>query len=185
MANEVLFKVGTPIVIADSVYNPGSANTALGTRTDDIECAGLAAAAAAQSDKIDLGATRAILYDIRTTYEIASDPAAGGSINLYWSPSHSATAAVGNMGLLTGVAGAYTGYVTLSVADSVKHLHHIGTVFVGIQNDADGVNMAHVGLFQPTARYGCLLVVNNCDQAFHADSIEFAVLLEPIVTEVQ
>lgn len=184
MANEILYKVGTPIVFADSVYSPG-ANTSLGTRTDDIEAAALAAAAACQSVKKDLGATRAMLYDVRTTFEIASDPAAGGSVDFYWSPSHSATAAVGNPGLCSGAAAAYAATGGYTLAELLTHLHFIGSAPVAVQNDADGVQIAHVGAFSPTARYGCLVVVNSCSVAFHSDSVEFAVLFEPIIAEVQ
>ena len=175
----ILHTVGTPIVIADSSYSP--TGTVLGTRTDDIDVAGLAAAAARQGVKIDLGASRAMSYDIRMTFEIAADPTAGGSIKLYWSPSHSGTAGVGNMGLCTGADAAYAATGGYLLAEMLAHLQLIGIVPVAVQNDEDGVQAAHVGTFYPTARYGCPVVLNNCSQAFHSDSIEFAILLEPII----
>jgi len=184
MSNNVLYTVGTPIVVADSVYSPG-ANTLLGTRTDDIEAAALAAAAACQSEKLDFTAIRAPWYDVRISFEIAADPDAGGSVDLYMSPSHSVTAAVGNTGLCTGAAAAYVAVDGYTLAELLTHLHFIGSAPVAVQNDGDGVQVAHVGLFSPTARYGCLVVVNSCSQAFHSDSIEFAVLFEPIIPQVQ
>jgi len=186
MPNNVLYTVGTGILVSDSSYSPG-ANTALGTyqAANDIDVVNLAAAAARQSTKIDFLATRAPLYDVRMTFELATDPAAAGSIALYMSPSHSGTAAVGNMGLCTGADGAYAATGGYTLAELLAHLHFIGTVPTAIQNDADGVQVAHVGLFSPTARYGCLVVVNNCSVAFHSDSVEFAVLFEPIIPQMQ
>ena len=184
MSNNILYTVGTPIVVADGVYNPG-ANTSLGAATDDIDCAGLAAAAARQSVKIDFTATRAPWYDVRMTWEPATDPAANGSMDLYWSPSHSGTAAIGNMAGCSGADGAYTGYSTVTLAVGLTQMHFIGSVPAGIANDSDGVQIAHVGLFSPTARYGCLVVVNSMSVALHADSVEFAVLFEPIIPQVQ
>lgn len=184
MSNNILYVVGTPIVVANSTYSPG-ANTTLGTRTDDIDVASLAAAAARQSDKLDFTATRAPWYDVRITFEIAADPTVGGSVDLYMSPSHSGTAAIGNMGLCSGADGAYAATGGYTLTELLAHLHFIGAVPVAVQNDTDGVQIAHVGLFSPTARYGCLVVVNSCSQAFHSDSIECAVLFEPVIPQVQ
>ena len=186
MSNNILYTVGTSILVSNSTYSPG-ANTSLGAyqAANDIDCDGLAAAAARQSTKIDLTATRAPWYDVRMTWEPATDPAAGGSMDLYWSPSHAAAAAVGNIAGCTGADGAYTGYSTVTLAVSLTQMHFIGSVPAGIANDADGVQIAHVGLFSPTARYGCLVVVNSMSVALHADSVEFAVLFEPIIPQVQ
>ena len=185
MANNVLYTVGTPIVVADTTdYSPG-ASTTIGARTDQIDVTSLAAAAARQSDKLDLGATRAMLYDIRTTFEIASDPAAGGSVDFYWSASQSATANIGNMGLCTGADAAYAATGGYTLAELLQTLQLIGTASVAVQNDADGVQIAHAGVFFPTSRYGCLVVVNSCSIAFHSDAVEFAVLFEPIIQQIQ
>ena len=180
----LLQTIGTAIIFADGTYSPG-ANTILGTRTDDIDVASLAAAAARQSVKANLGMPHAEEYDVDITYEIATDPASGGTIDLYWSESHSSTAAVGNMGGCTGADAAYTGYAGMTLAESLKHLLYIGSVNVGVQNDADGVNIAHVGRFRPVNQYGCLVVVNNCSVAFHSDSVEFAVRMSPVIPDLQ
>ena len=185
MSNNILYTVGTPIVVADVTdYSPAAATT-LGTRTDQIDVTDLAAANARQSAKLDFTATRAPIYDVRMTFELATDPAAGGSIALYMSPSQSGTANVGNMGLCTGADAAYAAAGGYTLAELLTHLHFLGTVPTAIQNDADGVQIAHVGLFAPTARYGCLVVVNNCSVAFHSDAVEFAVLFEPIIPQIQ
>jgi hypothetical protein len=181
---QILQTIGTPIIFADSVYSPGT-NTILGTRTDDIDCASLAAAAARQSVKADLGMPHAAEYNVVMTVEIAVDPAANGTVDLYWSESHSATAAVGNMGGASGADGAYTGYAGMTLAESLRHLTYIGSFVLGVQNDLDGVNIGPVGRFAPVQRYGCLIVFNNCSQAFHSDSVEFAVRFTSVIPDLQ
>ena len=185
MANEILIKTGTSIILADSTdYSPTAART-LGTRTDQIDLTSLAAAAARQSAKIDFGATRAEFYDVRMNFEIAADPSAGGTVDVYISPSHSATANVGNVGHCTGSDAAYAATAGHTLSELLAHLTFIGSVAAAVQNDADGVQSAHVGIFSPTDRYGCIVVVNNTDQAFHSDAVEHAVGFFPIITEVQ
>lgn len=187
MANEILNKVGAiGFVVANSTYSPG-ANTALGTysATYDIDAVTLADAAARQSIKWDWGATRPIAFKVRQTVELSADPAAGGSIDLYAYESHSATAAVGNTGGCSGADGAYTGYSGHTLAESLKQLDYIGSLITGVQNDTDGVVIGRVGVYSPTARYGGIVIVNNSGIALHSDSIEAAVLFEPIVTEIQ
>lgn len=186
MANELLYKVGTSFVVANSTYSPGT-NTILGTysATYDIDLASLVDAAARQSLKWDWGATRPPSFKIRMTTELASDPASGGSVDLYAYESHSATAAVGNTGGCTGADAAYTGYSGHTLAESLLQLDFIGSLSTGVQNDADGVVIGKVAVYSPTARYGGIVVVNNTNIGFHTDSIEMAVLFEPIIPEIQ
>ena len=185
MAAEILYKTRTAIVVANTAdYSPTAART-LGARTDQINVTDLAAAAARQSAKLDFGATRATLYDVRINFEIAADPSAGGSVDLYMSPSHSGTADVGNVGHCTGADAAYVAAAGYTLAELLKHLHFIGSAPVAVQNDGDGVQSAHVGVFSPTDRYGCLVVVNSASQAFHSDAAEFAVGFYPIIVESQ
>jgi len=185
MANEVLEKVGTSFIVANSSYSPGT-NTILGTysATYDIDVVSLADATARQSLKWDWGATRPMAFEIRQTVELSAD-AAGGSIDLYAYESHSATAAVGNTGGCTGADAAYTGYAGMTLAESLKNLDFIGSLITGIQNDTDGVVIGRVGMWAPKSRYGGIVIVNNSGIALHSDSVEAAVLFEPIVTEIQ
>jgi hypothetical protein len=180
--NDLIVRIGTPIVIANSTYSPGT-NTTLGTRTDDIDTAGITTGAARQGVKFDFGANRATSYSVRATMELATDPAAGGTIDYYISPSHSATAAVGNTGGASGADAAYTGYSGHTLAESLKHLDFVGSIPAGVQNDSDGVIIAVVGTFVPTARYACLIIVNNTSVSFHSDSIEMATLFEPQILQ--
>lgn len=186
MANEILYKVGTSLLFSNSTYSPTAARS-MGTyqAANDIDVASLAAAAARQSTKGDFTSVRAMLYDVRMTFEIASDPAAGGTVDIYASPSHSGTANVGNVGHCTGADAAYAAIAGYTLDELLAHLQFIGSAPVAIQNDADGVQHANVGTWSPTARYNSIVVVNNCSVAFHSDSVEFAILFEPIIAEIQ
>jgi len=182
--NQILQVTGTDIIIADSTYSPGT-NTTLGTRTDDIDVVGLTADQARMGVKIDLGATHAELFSVDMTVEMATDPAAGDSIDLYWSESHSTTAAVGNMGGTSGADADYSGYATMTLAESLLHLTKIGALPLGVQNDLDGVVIGHVGVFAPVQQFGVLVWHNNSGVVVHSDSIECAVRLTPIIPDIQ
>jgi len=185
MTTNILYVTGTSIIVADTTdYNPTAART-LGARTDQIDVTDLAAAAARQSAKLDFGATRAPLYDVRINFEMATDPAAGGYLSLYMSPSHSGTADVGNVAHCTGADAAYAAIAGYTLAELLAQLQVIGRVSVAIQNDADGIQCAHVGTFSPTDRYGNLVIVNNASVAFHSDAVEFAVGFFPIIPQAQ
>ena len=184
MANEVLVKSGTVLIFANSTYSPGT-NTTLGTRTDDIDVVGLTANQARESVKADLTATRAAAFSVDMTVEMATDPTAGDTIDLYWSGSHSATAAVGNMGNVTGADADWAGAVGETLDESLAHMIFIGSLPLAVQNDADGVQVGHVGIFVPTERYGVLVWHNNSAVVVHSDSIECAVRFTPIIDEVQ
>lgn len=186
MANEVLFKAGTQILIANSTYNPGDSNNDLGASiTDDIDMVGLTADQAREGVKIDLGAVRATSYYVRMAMEWATDPVSGQTVDLYWGASHSGTAAVGNPGQLTGVDADYAGYDTLTLAEALKQLIFIGSLIAGANNTADGIQLGTIGVFSPPTRYGILVVHNNTDDTFHSDSVEMAVAFDPIILEIQ
>ncbi len=181
--NNVLQKTGTVLIFADSTYSPGS-NTTLGTRTDDIDCVGLTTAQAREGVKADLGAVHAGLFRVDMTTELASDPAAGGSMDLYWAESHSATAAVGNWAGLTGADADYAGYSGHTLAESLRQLTYIGSLPIGVQNTADGVVIGPVGVFTAVQRYGVLVVHNNTSVTLHSDSIEMAVRFTPVFPDI-
>ena len=183
MANEILYKVGTSIIVADTTdYSPTAART-LGTRTDQIDLTGVVAAAARQSAKLDFTATRAMLYDVRLNIEFATD--AAGSVDLYMSPSHSGTANIGNVAHCTGSDAAYAAIAGHTLTELLAQLHFIGAAACSVQNTADGIQSIHIGVFSPTDRYGCLVVHNNTADTFHSDAAEMAVGFFPIIAEVQ
>ncbi len=184
--NEILIRAdSTVLIFADSSYSPGT-NTILGTRTDDIDVVGLTTGQAREGVKADLGVDHAELYSVDMTVEFATDPAAGDTIDLYWSASHSSSAAVGNMGNVTGADADWAGAVGETLAESLKHMIYIGSLILAVQNTADGVQIGNVGVFAPgPQRYGVLVYHNNSNDTMHSDSIECAVRFTPIIPDIQ
>jgi hypothetical protein len=192
MPTEILKKVGTQIVFADhgADYAGGTGNNALqqaGASEVQIDVTGLAAGAARQSVKSDLGATRAAAYSVMMSLEMDTDPVAGESIDLYWSPSPSSTPAVANGGGCSGADAAYTGYAASTLAEGLLNLIFIGSLNLAVMNDADGVpQLEYIGIFSPPDRYGSLVVVNSsAADNLMSDAVEFAVSFQPIVDEIQ
>ena len=191
MANKILISEqdGTPkqICFADHAtdFNP-AAGTSLefGAPTDcQIILAALADGAARQSVKVDLGTERAQAYKVRAAFEMAATPTTGDVIELYWAPSSSSTAAYGNPANVTGADAAYAGY-SANLGASVLQLDMIG-VFVCTVETTATVQVAEIGIFQPTERYGSLVVKNESAAAFHSDDVECHVVFDPIVPEIQ
>src|SRR5512139_4206125 len=95
---------GTPIIWAHGAdFNPAG-NSSLGTTEDyELDLTSLAAGSGRQGAKGDLGATRPAQHAVFLRWESgAAAPTAGGSIDVYWSSSISATAANDNAGGATG-----------------------------------------------------------------------------------
>lgn len=181
---------GTPkqIVFGDIAgdFNPTAANdlrdATSGNRTTcQLTLASLADAAARQSAKVDLGTDRAQAYDVRIAIEFAAGVAAGDVCHLYWGTSQSGTAGTANPGNLTGADAAYAGYSS-NLADSLYHLKYIGSIRATAQATAT-IQVADVGVFYPTERYGSLVVVAGDD--FHSDDVEMHVVFNPIIDEIQ
>ena len=191
MVNKILVTEmdGTPeqICFADfgGDFSPTGANDLrFSTPTSSqLILAGLADGSAVQSAKVDLGAKRAEAYKARAAFEMAATPTSGDMIELYWSPSSSSTPATGNAGGVTGASGTYAGYSS-NLAASLRQLDLIGVFVCTVQTTAT-VQVAEVGIFQPTERYGSLVVRNESAAAFHSDDVECHVVFDPIVPEVQ
>lgn len=188
MANEVLLKVGTQLCFANHAgdFSP-AAGTSLevGTPTDvELVLAALAAGAAANSSKFDFGATWARQYSVQGVIEYFSAPTAGGTIDLYISPSPQSTAANANAGGADGVAGAWTGDGGGTVAETVRQLQYIGQFVV---TDLSGIQQMMVQEpFTPLQRYGQLIVVNNTSvNIANTDDVETHIVFTPIKDEVQ
>jgi len=185
---EVLIRADPTIfVIANSTYSP-DANDSLGTITDDIDVVGLTTGQAREGVKIDLGVDHAEFISVDMSVEMATDTTAGDTIDLYWSSSDSATAAVGNLGPdVTGAdndyAGTGHGY---TLAEALQQMIFIGSLILAVQNDADGVQLGRVGIFAPgPQRYGVLIWHNNSAVTIHSDSVESAVRFTPIIPDIQ
>ena len=193
MANKVLVQemdsAPDQITFADFAndFSPAAANDLRHASAVDTEVqlalATVADGAARQSTKVDLGADRALEYAVRAAFEMAATPVAGDVIELYWAPSQHATAANGNPGGASGADGAYAGY-DANLGASVTQLIFLG-VFICTANPTAVVQVAEVGVFAPTERYGSLIVKNESAAAFHADDVECHVVFDPIVPEIQ
>ncbi len=183
--NQVLISTGADIIFASTNYSPAT-NTILGSNTlDALAVDGLTTGQARESLKVDLGASHAPSFSVDLSMEPATDPAAGGTIDLYWSESHSATAAVGNMGLVTGADADWAGASGITLAESLLMMKYIGSFSVAVQNDADGsAQVGHVGIFSPIQRYGVLVYLNNTSITLH-DDVESAVRFTPVIPDIQ
>ena len=189
MANEVLQKVGTQIrFCVTASYSPADPGTdfTIGTPTDvTLTLSAVADGAARQSNKVDLGATRAAAYECLIAVDFTGEtPVTGEVVEVYWAPSTSGTAGTGNVAGNSGVDGACPdgalGSITL--AEFVKQCIYIGQLVV---HDGAVVQNGFVGILCPPGRYGQIVVKNEAGDAFEADNVEMAVFLTPIVDEVQ
>jgi hypothetical protein len=180
--------VGTAIILADTTDHSPAANYNLGTRTDQIDCTDLAAAAARQSAKFDFGSTWDLEFVLASVVEWETTPevAAGETLDFYMGYSHSATAAVGNPANLSGADAAYTGITGGTLANSLKQLTYIGSQVMDnvINTDMPQVD-TNVATFTPRDRYGILVVFNNAaSAALHSDMVETSFRLTPIRTSI-
>ena len=188
--NQVLIKDAvdaTPKQISFKVnasYAPAAANTIeIGTPTDvELDLVDLLNGAAEQSAKADLGAVRASRYVVTACieYEVAA-PTTGTRIEFYWAASGQSTAANGNPGFTTGVVGAYTG-TPADLDEAIAQLQFLGALVVSADIE---FQIANIGVFSPTHRYGMLIVKNETGQTIcDTDVVESAVVLTPIVTDI-
>lgn len=150
----------------------------------DIDLTSLAGNAARQSNKVDLGQKRAPQYRCRAAFELAATPVAGQTVELWWAPSHTATAGNGNPGGVSGVDGAYTGYSS-NLDASIVQLEYIGAFTVTAQATTTVQVGVVEGMFTPTERYGSLVVYNKSGAAFHSTADKIHIVLDPIVVEAQ
>ena len=186
MPQDLAIVTGQQILFNNAgTYSPTALNNIeLGTATDvAFNPVNLAAAAAHQSAKVDLGATRAPEYAVHAAFEFATAPNTGEAVNLYWAPSMSETAARGNPGFVVGADSAYAGGVA-EIAEGVKQLIFIGSLICSADATAT-VQVGFVGVFSPPTRYGSLVVQNSTSDAFHSDMVESAVSFTPIIPQIQ
>ena len=180
MATDNLLDERTPIVWANLGDYAGDG----GVRTDQIDLTGLAAGAAREGDKVDLGNPRAAAWGATIGVEMNVAPAvATRNVSLWWAASINAAAGTLDPGGVSGADGAYTGTAGDSLADSILQLILIGVL--PATSDADGVIQAMTWIFSPQTRYGTPVVFNETDQAFEGDAIEMFITFTPIVDESQ
>jgi hypothetical protein len=174
--SDMLLTPQTPLLLADSSYT-GS----LGTRTDQINCGGLTAGSARQSDKFDFGASFDGEYVLAVSIEWASAPAAGETVDIYLGYSHSGVAGTANPGGLSGADSAYGGY-SANQADALKQLVYAGSMVATTNATATVQIDTNVSTFVPRDRYASLVVVNtSASDNFHTAG-NLAFRLTPIRT---
>ncbi len=188
--NQVLIKdaaAATPKQISfatHATYAPGTNNVIeIGTPTEvEMSLLDLADGVAVQSTKADLGAVRASRYVVTPCleYQVAA-PTTGKLVEFYWAASGQSGAAVGNPGYATGADGAYTG-TPATLAEGIAQLVYIGALRVSADLE---FQIADIGVFSPTHRYGSLIVKNETGQKIaDTDIVESAVVLTPIVDDI-
>lgn len=168
--NDILFETGTPITWKNSG----------GTYT--ITLASLAAAAARQGVKGDLGAKRAVRWSVRVAINMDVAPVNGAVVEIYWSSSSSATAGTDNAGGCSGADAAYTGSAGGLVAQTKYQLQMIGVM--PMTADADTVVQVMEFAFYPLSRYGMPVVVNSTAQAFEGDEDSHCLTFTPLNEEI-
>lgn len=180
MANQILHEEGTPVVFADGTDFTGAAGFS-STGLVQLDLTSVANGAARQSAKADLGATRARLYAVRVGIEFDVAPTAGNLVEVYWSPSVSATAGTGND---AGASGSDAAYKAGEEAEWLKQAILLGSL-VATNDAATTVQYQTIGYFTPPHRYGQVIVYNTSGQALEGDAVEMFVALVPVVDEVQ
>lgn len=184
MAKKILIATNTtPIVFSDTTdYDDG-----FGIQTTDCTIIGLVAGAARQSDKdnLDNGLVSnryARRYAVSVAAEWETAPTAGGTVDIYWAPSVSATAATANPAGVTGSDSAYSGTAGSTLAESLLQLQFLGSLIV--TNDAGDTQLTTF-VTKFGTQYGTLVVVNNTDQDIADNVSQVAVVFTPIEEEVQ
>ncbi len=191
MANETLVKVDTPQIrfFITGSFSPAdvATNWTIGTPTDVVlTLAAIAAAAARQSTKVDLGALRAEEYEVLGCVDFTGETiTTPGTVDYYWAPSTHATEANGNAAGNSGADGDAPAGALGSI--TLAEFLDLGCERIGSLALHDGavVQNGLVGVFSPSSRYGQLIVVNNCDSAFEDDDVEMHQVFNPIVRELQ
>lgn len=133
---------------------------------------------ARQAVKLDLGATRGRSYQVKADFELAATPTAGNVIELWWSPSASATAGTDNRGGASGADASYTGYSS-NISASLKQCQLIGAFVCTAQATATVQKAVVAGAFVPQERYGSLIVFNKSGAAFHSTDTNQVITLTP------
>ena len=145
-----------------------------------ITMASVADTAARQSAIADLGENRAPTYSVYlSTDHTGETPVIGGTSELYWLPSNSATPAnsnvAGNSGLDAAAPGGALGSITL--AEFLEWAIPIGTLK---HHDGVAVHNGPINLsFDPGSRFGQLLWVNNSGDVYEADNVEHHCIFVP------
>jgi len=186
--NDILIEYGTQQEFnVTAAFSPADAGTdyTIGTPTNNVlTLSAVADGAGRQSDKADLGAKRAPLWECFCSVDYTGETPAAGTIDIYWAPSTSGTQATGNVAGNSGADGAAPDGVTetgMTLAEFLDRCIKIGSL---ITTDSTTVQAGAAGYLVNPSRYGQIVLVNNGGDAFEADNVEMAVFLNPINPEV-
>jgi hypothetical protein len=183
MATDILYADGTPVVWADTT-DYSSTLSGL-TRTHQIDLTSVAAAAARQGAKADLGATRAMDFVVLACMEPQTAPGSGETIEIYWAASPHTTAGNANPGGTSGADAAYTGTAGDSLADSLLQLDFIGSL-VATSDAAGTPQYQQVGVLHNIPRYGMPVVFNDTAVSLNTtDAVEMFIALLPLKVQSQ
>lgn len=196
MVNEILIQDVAGSILEEIIFyitgsfspvDSGTDWTGGGTPIEAVlTLSGVVDGAGRQSDKVDLGTLRAESYDLYGCVDFTGETPGAGSIDYYWMPSSSLTAANGNVAGSSGVDGdapdGALGSITLA-----EFLLLLGATYIGSMPTHNGavVQNGYIGRFSPPERYGQLLVVNNGGGDFEADDVEMHQVMKPYVREIQ
>lgn len=189
MANEFLQKEGTKIAFgvsgSFSPVNAGTDWTGGGAITDTLTLAGVLNDAGRQSNKVDLGATRAATYALLGCIDFTGEiPTVGQTVDYYWAPSTSTTQGTanvaGNSGADADAPGGALGSITID--EFILQCIFIGSLVI---HDGAVVQNGYVGILRPPTRYGQLVVVNHSGDTIENDDVENHQVLVPIIDELQ
>ena len=182
MPTEILVKSGTALVWADSTdYSSSVSGLA---RTAQLDLTSVAAGAARQGAKADLGATRADRFVVYVAIEFASAPTSLEVVDIYWAGSVSGTAGNSNPGGVSGADAAFTGTAGDALDDCTPQLIRIGPL-IATADATTVVQYQQVGVLSGVPRYGMPIVYNRTSQALVSDGTEQFVALIPEVVESQ
>lgn len=147
---------------------------------------GLANLAAINSDQVDLGAILPLQIDVSAALEWFAAVTLDNTVDFYWAESAHSGVAVGNPGGVDGVDGLYTGTGDGGTdEEAVKNMIYIGSLITETHT-AGHVQIAKIGSFVPTYRFGQLVVFNNSGTLLcGTDDIESSILFYGTMPDIQ
>lgn len=122
---------------------------------------GLANTASINSDQVNLGSLIPIHIDVIAAIEWFTAVTGGNAVDFHWAESANSGVGIGNPGGVDGTDGVYTGAGDGgSAARGVINMIFIGSLTTEVHT-AGHVQIAKIGRFVPTLRFGQLIVTNN------------------------
>lgn len=181
---EWIFRSSVYVPTGNNILSDGSLTTV--DLTLDEAGTGLANLAAVNSDKLDFGSVLPLKIDVMAALEWFAAVVADNSVNMFWAESAHSSAGIGNPGFPDGVDGVYTGAGDGGTdEEAVVNMIDIGAMITETHT-AGHVQIAKIGSFVPTMRYGQLIVVNNSGTLLcGTDDIESGILFYGTMPQIQ